>query len=778
MIDQLLLGIVSLFFSTVHAEQPAQSYIEENTQEYLAKGDIAKELDFGTTKTPRFFTRAEWGADESLRLSKNINNGSNWNKLEINSLPKNLRPEVIRRTDENGNPLFWPIMENKNIAKFVIHHTAENLQTERGRTPKEIMRSIYRYQAISRGWGDIGYNFVIDRFGNVYEGRAGYEKNKRIPVGAHVAFRNVGTVGIALMGNFQTEQPTKAQINVLALLISDLGRQLNVDPLGSSIFHGEKMPNIVTHGRIAVYGHGTACAGMYMTQKLPELRQKVAEFTSELKSFEKNGYKSGLDFLTGRESSKSRLQGRNYKNKLSHTDNPIMVSKPNNPPLIRRHESKSVDISVRNDSNTSWKKSLSLVPQDVPEGMVISKFYLTGTTDTGRKGIFRGKVFVKDTPNGKYNFKLVPKFLGKNIVDSQMKRATFSYEVQVSGDKRSLVASIHDTSFFKNLQTNFFQKIGNKTVEKTNVTSSFSKESNFVKVNPAKLANNYGTPVKIKLAGFNKDYEEVMGSQQVIIWKNSSEKIAKIPAYTPVKIYLNKAGEKNISITIGDKYWKFSVRDKITFTTAGFLELLKYRNVRFGNDKLKYNKFRGKLHFKMGEDKHFLVINELPLEQYLWGLGEEPSNEPLNKKKTIYILARSYAYVYSGKRRKFNRYDYDLEDDPRTSQLYLGYDWERYHNDQKEIIEETQGEVLYSAQAKRAVIGPYFTQSAGYSVNPWRSQYPWARERELPFDKGLQQRGHGVGLSGNSARILAERGATVKEIIDYFFDGLSLKKVY
>jgi peptidoglycan hydrolase-like amidase len=349
-----------------------------------------------------------------------------------------------------------------------------------------------------------------------------------------------------------------------------------------------------------------------------------------------------------------------------------------------------------------------------------------------------------------------------------MKRATFSYEMQVSGDKNSLVASIRNFSFFKNLKANVFKDYKTKKMN-----------SNFAKKEKTIVAiNNYGPSVKIKLAGFEKDYEEIAGSQAVVIW-DKKERIAKVSAHTPIKIYLNKSiKKKEIQITVGDKKWNFSGKDIITFKTSGFLELLKYKNNRYGGNKLKYNKFRGKLHFKLGDNHHLMVINELPIEQYLWGLGEEPLGEPINKKHTVFILARSYVYVYSGKRRKFNRYDYDLEDDPRTSQLYLGYDWERYHNDQKDIIKQTSGKVLFSNKEKRAVIGPYFTQSAGYSVNPWRKQYPWARERELPFDRGLVQRGHGVGLSGNSARILAEKGATVKEIIDYFFDRLDIKKVY
>jgi hypothetical protein len=768
------IDLVAHFFNSKAPIEGLTAKFEDNTEEYLEKKSIAQELDFGTNEIPRFYTRSEWGADESLRLSKKINKVKKWYQIEIDSLEPKFRPKTIRRTDDNGKPLYWPIMENSNIAKFVIHHTAENLQTERNRTAKEIMRAIYYYHTITRGWGDIGYNFVVDRFGNVYEGRAGYEKNERIPVGAHVAFRNVGTVGIALMGNFQEEKPTKAQINVLALLISDLGRQLNIDPLGNSIFQGKKMPNIVGHRQVAVKGHGTACPGVNMMKKLPELRKKVAEFTAELESFAKDGRKMGLDFLTGSPNQKSRLQRlRNNSNGIKKRAlNPIWVHNPEHVPLIRRYESKTVDIYVTNRSNFSWKKSLSLSPQEIPEGMVISKFYLTGTTDAGKKGIFRGKIYVKNVPNGKYSFKLVPKFLGKELVDSQMKRATFRYEIQVSGDKNSLISSIRNTSFFKNLRTSIFKK----DTTKSSITSIFSKNK---PVPIVSSKNNYGPSVKIKLASFHKDYEEIMGSSSVIIW-NKKERIAKIPAYTPIKIKFNKfVGKEMIIVSVGkDKIWEFSNRDDIVFNSAGFLELLKYQNPRFGGGKIKYNKFRGKLHFKIGEDRHFLVINELPLEQYLWGLGEEPSHEPINKKHTVFILARSYAYVYSGKRRKFGRYDYDLEDDPRTSQLYLGYDWERYHTDQKSIVNQTKGKVLFSLKEKRAVIGPYFTQSAGYSVNPWKKQYPWARERKLPYDEGLIQRGHGVGLSGNSARILAEKGATLQEIINYFFDGLIVKEMY
>jgi peptidoglycan hydrolase-like amidase len=281
--------------------------------------------------------------------------------------------------------------------------------------------------------------------------------------------------------------------------------------------------------------------------------------------------------------------------------------------------------------------------------------------------------------------------------------------------------------------------------------------------------------VKVKIAGFDTSFAEIKGTKITDLWYRD-KKLASIAAGTPIEIrYVPDT--KTVSIKSDTQNWKYieSFPGNISLKTDGILRIENYRNPRFGQGKVFYNSFRGALHLYPQSEK-LLVVNELPIEEYLWGLGEEPSTEPTTKRHVIHILARSYAKVYSGTKRKFRTPLYDLEDDPRTSQLYLGYDWEQYHTEQKALIAETEGQVL--VKDGETVIGPYFTQSSGQSVNPWASQYPWCRVRELPYDKGLAQRGHGVGLSGNTARILAEQGKSIQEIIDYFFEELVVKKMY
>jgi peptidoglycan hydrolase-like amidase len=133
--------------------------------------------------------------------------------------------------------------------------------------------------------------------------------------------------------------------------------------------------------------------------------------------------------------------------------------------------------------------------------------------------------------------------------------------------------------------------------------------------------------------------------------------------------------------------------------------------------------------------------------------------------------------VYSqGPRRKFSTYLYDLEDDPRTSQLYLGQNWEKYHQNQKSILTKTTGQIV--TFDGKAVIAPYFTQSGGHSSDAWAKQYPWAKVQPLPYDEGLDAKGHGIGLSGNTAHILADKGMKHEDIIDYFFEGVEVEKKY
>ena len=70
--------------------------------------------------------------------------------------------------DSNGSSLLWPYQYSPKIKKIVVHHTAESEKSKR-LSGGERIRSIYRYHALTRQWGDIGYNYVIDNDGVIYE---------------------------------------------------------------------------------------------------------------------------------------------------------------------------------------------------------------------------------------------------------------------------------------------------------------------------------------------------------------------------------------------------------------------------------------------------------------------------------------------------------------------------------------------------------------------------------------------------------------------------------
>ena len=133
-----------------------------------------------------------------------------------------------------------------------------------------MVRGILAYHTVSRGWCDIGYNFLIDRYGRIYAGRAG---GIRQPVrGAHAGDYNLDTTGISLMGNFDIAAVTGAMKRSLV--------QLTAWRLGTA-YHGAYGHPFLYDGRFnRISGHRdvmqTACPGRYAYTWLPRLRSRVS----------------------------------------------------------------------------------------------------------------------------------------------------------------------------------------------------------------------------------------------------------------------------------------------------------------------------------------------------------------------------------------------------------------------------------------------------------------------------------------------------------------------
>ncbi len=225
-------------------------------------------------------SRSEWGADESWRYSndettistesKNSDSTEGTRQLECGDVQANFPDEFETenvQTTEAGRKLIWPYQYSKKIRKVVIHHTAET-GVKNGRTADEVMRAIYRYHTVSRGWGDIGYHYIIAPDGTIFEGRAGGDK----VVGGHVYCNNVGTIGVALMGNFNQDDPTGPQIVALGKLLPRLAQKYELDLTTESSFHGKKTSNLLGHRDLGA----TACPGNFMYALLPDIRRMLS----------------------------------------------------------------------------------------------------------------------------------------------------------------------------------------------------------------------------------------------------------------------------------------------------------------------------------------------------------------------------------------------------------------------------------------------------------------------------------------------------------------------
>ena len=115
----------------------------------------------------------------------------------------------------------------------------------------------YRMGHRGKGWADIGYHLVIDRSGTLWQGRAIRWQ------GAHVKNRNEGNVGVLVMGNFERQQPTAAQMKTLDRVLRDLMRTYRVSK--SRVYTHREWPDAET-----------ACPGRNLQPKVASLRTRLA----------------------------------------------------------------------------------------------------------------------------------------------------------------------------------------------------------------------------------------------------------------------------------------------------------------------------------------------------------------------------------------------------------------------------------------------------------------------------------------------------------------------
>ena len=196
------------------------------------------------------------------------------------------KPSIVSRAQWGAQGFSCGTPDLASSLKFAsVHHTVNSNNYSSADTPR-IVRGIQAYHMGTLGYCDIAYNFLIDNAGKVYEGRAGGTTNPVI--GAHTGGFNTQSVGVALIGDFTSAQPTGAQFNALVKLLRWRLSIAGVDPSKPFSTRAASSPcgcvrwadgTIVTFPN-AILGHRdfdfTSCPGDAFYPRMGELRAAVS----------------------------------------------------------------------------------------------------------------------------------------------------------------------------------------------------------------------------------------------------------------------------------------------------------------------------------------------------------------------------------------------------------------------------------------------------------------------------------------------------------------------
>lgn len=310
-------------------------------------------------------------------------------------IPSLERPPIISREEWGANLTYggaerggseW-IPEYQTVEHVIIHHS----ETNNFRDPLTEIRSIHYYHAITRGWGDIGYNYLVDFMGNVYEGRVGGDN----VVGGHAYQYAYGSAGICVMGSFSLATATPEMLSGLTWITAWAGRYL--DPLSRSDFH--ETPNLPT-----ICGHRdvneSSCPGDIMYADLEFVRDAVAEVLAGARETVPNpDYSPGEVVAITTDSGNVRL--------LPGTSEDIVTSAPWGTVFQIIEGPTTVDgehwYRVRGDLGTGWVAQSNFGPSDAaaPAGA-----YAVGDTLFVREDLvnLRDQPSLKGTIVGSVNF--------------------------------------------------------------------------------------------------------------------------------------------------------------------------------------------------------------------------------------------------------------------------------------------------------------------------------------------------------------------------------------
>lgn len=205
----------------------------------------------GVPTMPTVITRAQWGADESL--------------------------------------MTWAPEYAPTVKAAVIHHTADSNDYTCDQSAA-LVRATYYYHAVTNGWGDIGYNALVDKCGNIFEGRSG---GLNLPaIGAHTGGFNTGTFGIAMIGDYTSVTPPAETVAAVSQMVGWKLSNSYDNPTGTVTLTGGGYGSTYPEGSNVtlpvIFAHrdvwNTDCPGNAGYAALDTIRSQVAQLVGDWQS--------------------------------------------------------------------------------------------------------------------------------------------------------------------------------------------------------------------------------------------------------------------------------------------------------------------------------------------------------------------------------------------------------------------------------------------------------------------------------------------------------------
>lgn len=235
----------------LHGQDPAQALADSVSAVLIDPGTSPADATLEDIAGPvgdsglKVITRSQWGADESIRCDE---------------------------------PTY-----DDSLGGATVHHTAGSNDYSKAESA-EIVRAIYAYHSQTLGWCDVGYNVLVDKYGQIFEGRAGgLDRNVQ---GAHAGGFNENTMGIAMMGDFSSATPPETTVDAVGKFLGWRLAKAGLDPKGRTTMYSEgtsftpyprgaavDLPIIFAHRDVG----STSCPGDGGYAQMDKIRNIAAE---------------------------------------------------------------------------------------------------------------------------------------------------------------------------------------------------------------------------------------------------------------------------------------------------------------------------------------------------------------------------------------------------------------------------------------------------------------------------------------------------------------------